>query len=118
MPQLPLLASLPWRTNSDTGGPLLFPIVRFINGRDEFISPLDNVTHLPGIGDLSLVQLPLKLAWSITMHKSQGMSLDRVIVDLGGVFAEGQAYVALSRARDAKALGLASYAPERIKASR
>ena len=56
----------------------------------------------------TFVQIPMSLAWAMTIHKSQGLTLDKVHLDLGGgAFETGQTYVALSRSRSMKAITLA-----------
>lgn len=55
----------------------------------------------------SFRQYPLRLAWAVTIHKSQGKTFDRVVIDMGrGAFAHGQTYVALSRARTLEGITL------------
>ena len=71
---------------------------------------------MPGLG---VKQLPLILAWAITIHKSQGVTLDMAEIDAGsGIFECGQTYVALSRVRDLEGLYLTKFNPNKIKVNK
>ena len=68
---------------------------------------------------LDLKYIPLMLAWAISIHKSQGATIDCLEVDLGeSVFAYGQAYTALSRARDSKSVKILRFNPRSVKTSK
>ena len=95
---------------------MLYPVVEFRNGKRKVIGPFRFSSRLAGIGESVRYAIPLKLAWAISIHKSQGMTLDCVEVDLQGVFAEGQMYVALSRASSEHGLELRNFNPRRLKA--
>lgn len=75
------------------------PIIKTRSGRNIVIAPMDWTVEENGKIRAQITQIPLRLAWAITVHKSQGMSMDAAIMDLSQVFEFGQGYVALSRVR-------------------
>jgi ATP-dependent DNA helicase PIF1 len=67
---------------------------------------------------LGISQIPLILSWAITIHKSQGVTLDKAYIDVGNrIFESGQTYVALSRVKSLEGLYLKSFNPQRIRAN-
>jgi hypothetical protein len=82
------------------------------------IFPMEFSFDSAGLGKNIRFQIPIKLAFAITIHKSQGMSLDSCLVDASKTFAEAQVYVALSRCRSATGLRIEKLKPSAIKAPR
>ncbi len=83
-----------------------WPIVRTHAGRTLTVEPAAWAAGDGDRADAAIVQVPLRLAWAITVHKSQGMSLDAAVIDLSGAFEYGHGYVALSRVRSLAGLHL------------
>ena len=75
------------------------PVVRTTTGMLFTVLPQSWKIEEEGKVKAEITQLPLRLAWAITVHKSQGMSLDNMEVDLSNAFVRGMGYVALSRVR-------------------
>lgn len=82
------------------------PLVRLANGRMIKVEPHSWSLNEDGRIRAEVAQLPLRLAWAITIHKSQGMSLDGAEIDLSRTFTPGMGYVALSRVRSLDGLHL------------
>jgi len=83
------------------------PIVKTLSsGKAIYAEPAEWIIEEDGKIHAKIEQLPIRLAWAITVHKSQGMSLDAAEIDLSKSFVPGQGYVALSRLRTLKGLTL------------
>lgn len=94
-----------------------YPVVRFANGARRLVRPTLFEKKILGTGSCQREQLPLILAWATTVHKSQGSSLDLVEVNLAGSFGEGQAYVAMSRARSLEGLQIRNFSAGAVRTS-
>jgi len=98
-------------------GAVLYPVVRFLAGREEVIGPKTFKKELYMRGEVARHQVPLALAWSLTIHKAQGASIDLLTVDLNGAFADGQAYVGISRASRLDGLQIVGYSHTLVRAN-
>ncbi|KAF7308275.1 ATP-dependent DNA helicase PIF1 [Mycena chlorophos] len=108
-------------STAPAGKGILYPVVEFqlaSGGKATMmVKPESFKVELPtGEVQASRTQLPLILAWALSIHKSQGQTLERVKVDLGRVFEKGQAYVALSRATSLEGLQVLRFDPSKVMA--
>ncbi len=87
------------------------PIVELTDGTRIIADHMDWSIEENGKVKATILQIPLRLAWAITVHKSQGMTLDTAVMDLSDAFVRGQWYVALSRVRSLGGLILRGYNP-------
>lgn len=92
------------------------PVVRFLNGKECVINYWQWEIEEGRKKQIRITQIPLKLAYAITSHKSQGSTLDYAEVDLSNIFTFGQAYVALSRVSSIEGLSIININFRKIQA--
>lgn len=92
-----------------------YPLIETTDGKKIKIKPTSWEMAEDGKVLASIDQLPLRLAWAITVHKSQGMSLDAAEIDLSRAFVYGQGYVALSRVRSLTGLKMLGMSPNSLQ---
>ncbi|KAG5368268.1 ATP-dependent DNA helicase PIF1 [Yarrowia sp. C11] len=107
------------KNNLATSG-AVYPVVRFRRMDHTFRNVLlhpetFSVENIEGEVLASRTQIPLILAWALSIHKAQGQTLQYVKVDLAKTFERGQAYVALSRATSKEGLQVLNFLPEKVK---
>ena len=104
-------------TGFDRSGGAALPKIRFLSGMEYVVKPEKFPVKLSSEDVAFRRQLPLKLAWAISVHKSQGMTLDNVEMSLSRVFESGQVYVALSRAKALESVRITDFDPACVRAN-
>lgn len=101
--------------SNDLSGQLFIPVIELYNGKTIEAYPETWAIEEDGKVKASITQLPIRLAWAITIHKSQGISLDNAEIDLSHTFAYGMGYVALSRVRTLAGIRLVGFHPDSLQ---
>ncbi len=91
------------------------PVIKTSEGKEITVKPISWEVREDNRVLAAVEQVPLRLAWAITVHKSQGMSLDAAEVDLSKAFVYGQGYVALSRVRTLAGLKMLGMSPNALQ---
>lgn len=90
-----------------------FVLVKFVNGESRVIEKYEYI--IDEEQNIKAWQIPLRLAWAISIHKSQSATIPIVVIDLGNCFENGQAYVALSRCQTLDGVYLTDFNTKSIK---